>query len=192
MRVYLYSNIFLRLHIYVYIIIIIHRRRRRAVMKTGFCVMTALSVGPEGNAQQEERGPREMTASFAGWTTVRGSLSDALLRVYDEGRHARLSGRRVRAGEKVLSLVYRTLVLRFRKEFHWFYSNGLNARSFRRGKIRGPRNFYAAVAFSEQSVYIIILYHARTWTARRDRCIITERTFIRFERKQNETSMWPT
>lgn len=43
-------------------------------MKTGFCVMTTLSVGPEGNAPQEERGSREMTASF----NVRGSLSVVL------------------------------------------------------------------------------------------------------------------
>jgi len=43
-------------------------------MKTGFCVMTTLSVGPEGNAPQEERGSREMTASFS----VRGSLSAVL------------------------------------------------------------------------------------------------------------------
>lgn len=52
-----YIIIFLRLHIYVYIIIIIIHRR--AVMKTGFCVMTTLSVGPEGNARHRKRGAPE-------------------------------------------------------------------------------------------------------------------------------------
>jgi len=55
-------------------------------MKTGFCVMTTLSVGPEGNAPQEERGSREMTASFS----VRGSLSAALLYARTATRVARV------------------------------------------------------------------------------------------------------
>lgn len=57
----IYSSVYTHIYIYYayYIIIIIHhhRRRRAVVMKTGFCVMTTLSVGPEGNAPQEERGP---------------------------------------------------------------------------------------------------------------------------------------
>lgn len=87
--------------------------------------MTALSVGPEGSAGQEEGPPRDDRILYGRQYTgdcYRGRAQPIEGRARD-----RLSGRGVLASrEKVLSLT--TLLLRARKEFHWFYSNCLNAR----------------------------------------------------------------
>lgn len=76
--------------------------------------MTVLSVGPEGNVddRKRERDPREMTASFTGLHV--GIVIAAVL--YTRGSLVYLV--EGFSPEKRTYLLYRTLLLRFREEFH--------------------------------------------------------------------------